>query len=460
MKKITLCFALLAFAFGFAQNGGDDCASAVVITEGSFTDTTINDITPGGNNGDGAWFVYTPTADGTIEISSCADPDDPDTRIFVYDGTCAALNQLILDDDGCGDLSADPDTFESYIAAQQVANGTDYYLFWDDRWGVDPFDWVLTFTAVLCGDVSAVNIYATDFDVTLSWDMPVIGTPISYNWEIQPDGVAQGTAGALASGTTAGLSVNSGMILTPSTLYVAYVQVDCGADGTGNYVSVNFTTNAGPPPANDLCTNATAISCSSTTAFDTTNANLEDDTFCTTSATAEDVWFTYTEGAMGQNITVSTCDDADYDTKIHVFTGGCDAFTCVDGNDDATGCTALTSELTFESSPSTTYYIKVSGFGGNQGTGNLSLTCAALGIDDFDLLGFEYFPNPVNDKLTLRAQSNIQNVAVYNILGQEVMKISPNALSSELDMSTLGQGAYFIKVTINDISETIRIVKK
>ena len=79
MKKITFILSLFACTFAFAQNGGDDCASAVVITEGSFTDTTINgDGTT--NNGDDAWFSFTPASSGTMTISVCADPDQPDTR--------------------------------------------------------------------------------------------------------------------------------------------------------------------------------------------------------------------------------------------------------------------------------------------------------------------------------------------------------------------------------------------
>lgn len=36
----------------------------------------------------------------------------------------------------------------------------------------------------------------------------------------------------------------------------------------------------------------------------------------------------------------------------------------------------------------------------------------------------------------------------------------PNTLTSEVDMSNLSQGAYFVKVTINDATQIIRIIKK
>ena len=46
------------------------------------------------------------------------------------------------------------------------------------------------------------------------------------------------------------------------------------------------------------------------------------------------------------------------------------------------------------------------------------------------------------------------------MLGQEVAKTAPNALNSEVDMSALQTGAYFVKVTINDATETVRVIKQ
>jgi hypothetical protein len=71
-----------------------------------------------------------------------------------------------------------------------------------------------------------------------------------------------------------------------------------------------------------------------------------------------------------------------------------------------------------------------------------------------------YFPNPVNDKLTLRAQQNIQNISVFNMLGQEVMRrTNINAQTHELDLSALQSGAYFVQDSINNTVETLKILK-
>jgi len=73
---------------------------------------------------------------------------------------------------------------------------------------------------------------------------------------------------------------------------------------------------------------------------------------------------------------------------------------------------------------------------------------------------FAYYPNPVNDNLTLKAQKEISNVSVYNMLGQEVYRNAPNSVDNLVNMSDLQSGAYFVKVTIDNVTETIKVIKK
>ncbi|WP_449274554.1 T9SS type A sorting domain-containing protein [Lacinutrix gracilariae] len=87
--------------------------------------------------------------------------------------------------------------------------------------------------------------------------------------------------------------------------------------------------------------------------------------------------------------------------------------------------------------------------------------CEPLSVQDIafnDL--FSYFPNPVNNNLTLTAQKDIENIAVYNMLGQEVLRTAPNAVNTEVNMSALQAGAYFVKVTIGNATETVKVIKK
>ena len=86
---------------------------------------------------------------------------------------------------------------------------------------------------------------------------------------------------------------------------------------------------------------------------------------------------------------------------------------------------------------------------------------SSLSVNQFDnSSAFTYYPNPVNNTLTLNAQNNIENVRMYNMLGQEVMNAQPQAVDSDLDMSSLETGTYFVQVTIASITKTVRVVKQ
>ena len=49
---------------------------------------------------------------------------------------------------------------------------------------------------------------------------------------------------------------------------------------------------------------------------------------------------------------------------------------------------------------------------------------------------------------------------MHYMLGQEVLRTAPNNVNSTVDMSAFQTGAYFVKVTINDRTETIRVIKQ
>lgn len=78
---------------------------------------------------------------------------------------------------------------------------------------------------------------------------------------------------------------------------------------------------------------------------------------------------------------------------------------------------------------------------------------------DFAAKGFTAFPNPVNNVLNIQAKEAISNVAIYNVLGQEVYTSNVDALSSTIDMSQMASGAYFVKVNINGTVGTVKVVK-
>ncbi|WP_394759292.1 T9SS type A sorting domain-containing protein, partial [Flavobacterium sp.] len=68
--------------------------------------------------------------------------------------------------------------------------------------------------------------------------------------------------------------------------------------------------------------------------------------------------------------------------------------------------------------------------------------------------------NPVKDVLNLSYTKEISNVSVHNLLGQEVMTKTINATQSKIDMSNLANGTYLVKVTVDGLVKTLKVVKE
>ncbi|MCW5521151.1 proprotein convertase P-domain-containing protein, partial [Aureitalea sp. L0-47] len=126
-------------------------------------------------------------------------------------------------------------------------------------------------------------------------------------------------------------------------------------------------------PANDTCANAIAITGDGVIPGTTVGAATEAVPFCGTSSTSPGVYYTFVDGSgTGSMVTINTCNgNTFYDSKISVYTGSCGAFTCVTGNDDTCG---LQSQVSFMTDGSSTYYVLVHGFGGQNGPFELTVS--------------------------------------------------------------------------------------
>ena len=83
----------------------------------------------------------------------------------------------------------------------------------------------------------------------------------------------------------------------------------------------------------------------------------------------------------------------------------------------------------------------------------------ALGVSKFEASKIKMYPNPVSNELNIEANSAIQKVAVYNVLGQEVLSSSPKTNSAKLQTSSLQNGVYLVKTTIDDVESTSKFIK-
>jgi len=69
------------------------------------------------------------------------------------------------------------------------------------------------------------------------------------------------------------------------------------------------------------------------------------------------------------------------------------------------------------------------------------------------------YPNPTSAVFTIEANDVIENVSLYNVLGQEVLVRNSNSNSVTLDVANLQTGVYVVKTMIGGVTATSRLVK-
>jgi len=147
-----------------------------------------------------------------------------------------------------------------------------------------------------------------------------------------------------------------------------YIVVDGYNGAVSNYyisLSCGGTSNCGA--AQSLSIGYQAIG-------STTSATYDNAPYCYTTNTARGTW--YRVIGNGHRLYASTCSEfTTYDTKISVYSGGCNNLNCVIGNDDDYGCSYSTShsEVNWCSTNGVEYLILVHGYSDNSGGFIMSL---------------------------------------------------------------------------------------
>jgi hypothetical protein len=70
------------------------------------------------------------------------------------------------------------------------------------------------------------------------------------------------------------------------------------------------------------------------------------------------------------------------------------------------------------------------------------------------------YPNPSNGTLNITTDKDIQNVVIYNSLGQVVFTQDVNANEVKINISELPSGFYTVKTSINGVDSFNKIVKE
>ncbi|RAJ17147.1 DUF7619 domain-containing protein [Olleya aquimaris] len=69
-------------------------------------------------------------------------------------------------------------------------------------------------------------------------------------------------------------------------------------------------------------------------------------------------------------------------------------------------------------------------------------------------------PNPVNDLLTIKSDIAISQIEVVSIIGKQILIKDFDSLNATIDLSTLSDGMYLVKVKSNQSDKVIKIIKK
>ncbi len=218
---------------GITPGPGEGCNDPAVIGAGVHT---VDSIGAGlgaieANAGNAVWYSYAPTSDILVTVSSCALTTE-DTRLYVYTGPdCDPANlTTVATNDDC-----DPDNNVFSSEASFIGSGgTEYLIYWDDRWSDEGFDFEVI--------ENALPNVAVTFTVDMSQETVDAGNPPkiagTFNGLAQED-LTDNMDGTW-SGTytlTAGDMIQYRFLNGTDVWETSADLIDCGVDdGAGNIV--------------------------------------------------------------------------------------------------------------------------------------------------------------------------------------------------------------------------------
>lgn len=112
----------------------------------------------------------------------------------------------------------------------------------------------------------------------------------------------------------------------------------------------------------------------------------------------------------------------------------------------------------------TTYYWSldaVNCFGNTTSTVWSFTTAATFSTLEEEIIEFMVYPNPTTSMLNIKSEKDIDAVTIFNMVGQEVKTYTKQQIiDSSINIEHLPVGIYFVKITANKASQTIRVIKQ
>ena len=146
---------------------------------------------------------------------------------------------------------------------------------------------------------------------------------------------------------------------------------DCEADCDNDGIPDDCGDECVAQDPTDDCNLAPSITGEGVFAFSNVGATTDGPAAC--GQIGSDVWFSWTADSTGDHV-FSTCNDATYDTVLAAYTGDCANLVEVACNDDGAGCSSFSSLLPLFAVSGETFLIRIGGYQGDTGTGNLTIT--------------------------------------------------------------------------------------
>ena len=235
---------------------------------------------------------------------------------------------------------------------------------------------------------------------------------IGYKYEVRTSGVAgSGAAGLVTAADATADSISTPITgLTHNTQYTMYVAAICAENQVSSWSTIaQFTT---------LC----VIPQITADHLQTIMVNaMENATIADLQPSGPNVsWFAYYEDALVNELALPSSTQ---------LVSGTTYFAVVTED----GCKTLP------------YYVTAT---------------VALGTVNQTMDSLSYYPNPVQNQLTISYSENITSITLFNLVGQKVMDVKPNITNVVLDMSTLSVGSYIIQVNSDQASRVFKLIKK
>jgi len=474
------------------ENGGPtnnwECADAIALTCGDVVaGSTTGATNSGGNASPDVFYSY--TGSGAVEfvtISLCGGGTTYDSllRVFASCGNLGLGSEIALNDDFCG-LQSEV-TFES--------DGVSEYIIMVEGFGSGSGDFSLAITCELappppaCGgiftdtggvggnyennadevwtispDVSgdAVTVIFTSFDVESGWDALYVFDGPDTSSPLISSGNPPTNTGFPAGGFYG--TTNPGPFTsTHPTGALTFRFLSDGSVTRAGWIADILCLPI--PPPNDLIVNAIDVDQFTqpytdpmVRLFAATN-ELLNPVGCSIAGT-NGVWYKFTATADGSaTASITTPSGA----SAVIFYSAPDenvsnetnlTYTFEQSNQCGPGTSATAATVAGQS-----YYLFVLNTGGESDV--VVDISNALSTSDNTIEGFTYYPNPMHEVLHLRANSTIESVVIYTILGQKVIDQNIEATTSQLNVSNLSTGAYLMKVVSEGQTGIYRLIKK